>query len=461
MAKRTARTTNGDLAYSHTGSHFTEFFSKAGSLRAPDGKPNRDLINLFNEAFKADRMLALRLMFWSRGFREGGAGNRSGFRCILNWLAKNEPDIAIANVHFIPKYGRWDDLYALYGTEAEEAALSLWAGAIRNQDRLACKWADRKDRKLGSYMRLCPKAFRQMVVAGSNTVEQLMCAKAWDEIVYQGVPSKAMAMYCKAFAKNDNARYTAYKGALVKGEAKVNTGALNPIDVVVSCIHGDSQMAELQFNAMKPLFADGKRPMAVTDFSGSMTSAVPGSKYSALAVALSLGMYFSGKMEKSNPFHKKFLAFSSNYKMIDWSKWGFATAVKRITDENGFVESTNIEKALRGLLADGLRMGATAKDFPTHLVIISDMQFNGGCCSSSSAIESAMKDWDRAEIPRPAIIYWNVSEYKTSPASAFDKNVALVSGFSPGIAQAILSVDSTDTFAIMMKAIQPYEAVLP
>lgn len=179
MTKRTAMTTNGDLAFAHTGNHFVEFFSKAGSLRVDkntkDGKD--EILALFTNAFHADRLMALRLMFWVRGIREGGAGNRDAFRTCLRWLGKNEPEIASANVHLVPKYGRWDDLESLYGTAAEDSAVSLWAGAIRNQDRLACKWACRRDGRLARHLRLTPKQFRQLVVAGSDTVEQKMCAQ--------------------------------------------------------------------------------------------------------------------------------------------------------------------------------------------------------------------------------------------------------------------------------------------
>ena len=53
------------------------------------------------------------------------------------------------------------------------------------------------------YLKLTPKAYRKMLSELSNTVEQLMCAKDYENINYSHVPSKAMSDYMKAFSKNN------------------------------------------------------------------------------------------------------------------------------------------------------------------------------------------------------------------------------------------------------------------
>ena len=90
---------------------------------------------------------SLKLLFWLRDCR-GGAGNRSGFRECVTWLANHEPNWVSENIELIPEYGRWDDLRVLFGTSLENAVAHLWAEAIRNNNVLAAKWADRKDKPI-------------------------------------------------------------------------------------------------------------------------------------------------------------------------------------------------------------------------------------------------------------------------------------------------------------------------
>jgi hypothetical protein len=79
-----------------------------------------------------------------------------------------------------------------------------------NGDGLAAKWAPRlvsskraitvgkkaklqNARDLMKFMMLSPKEYRQVIVGSTRVVEQLMCAKRWDEINFSHVPSVASA----------------------------------------------------------------------------------------------------------------------------------------------------------------------------------------------------------------------------------------------------------------------------
>jgi hypothetical protein len=61
-------------------------------------------LELFVDAFKEDAVTALKLLFWLRDCR-GGAGNRSGARSIIEYLANTKPDLMAINMHLIPVYG--------------------------------------------------------------------------------------------------------------------------------------------------------------------------------------------------------------------------------------------------------------------------------------------------------------------------------------------------------------------
>ena len=97
-------TENGALAYRTTESALLDFFGVAGALR---NRNNKDIIDKFTRAFIEDKLLATKMLFYTRDIREG-LGERSTFKTILTFLAKNYPDIVKKNLELIPFYGRWD-----------------------------------------------------------------------------------------------------------------------------------------------------------------------------------------------------------------------------------------------------------------------------------------------------------------------------------------------------------------
>ena len=48
------------------------------------------------------------------------------FALSLRNLANTSPEVAKRNLHLVPLYGRWDDLYAVFGTSVEKYAIGLF-----------------------------------------------------------------------------------------------------------------------------------------------------------------------------------------------------------------------------------------------------------------------------------------------------------------------------------------------
>lgn len=48
-----------------------------------------------------------------------GLGERETVRKIYKWLGNNKPKTMIENIKLIGEFGRWDDIYSLVGTKAE------------------------------------------------------------------------------------------------------------------------------------------------------------------------------------------------------------------------------------------------------------------------------------------------------------------------------------------------------
>ena len=457
-------TNERDVQYLNSGNPLLDFFSKAGSAfekRTGYYENTESALDLFTSAWSKDELRAFKLMLWLRDCR-GGAGNRSGFRSILTWMANNHTEWVEKNMHWIPEIGRWDDLRALFNTPLQVKAGHFWFQAIRNGNVLAAKWADRSDFPVrrAAGMKIGP--FRRWLagIRKSHIVEHKMCSKEWQNIEYEKVPSVAMSRYSNAFMKNDESRFTDFKSDVKSGKKTVKTAQLFPHDCVRNCRYGDSEMAELQFNEMPNIEKDSMT-MVITDTSGSMGCQVTGS-IQAIDISMGLALYFSGKVDEDNPFYKRFIQFNDEGKFTDWRGMTFSEAVKdrRIFDRA--VASTRIDKALDTILSIAQKYSIEQELMPRNLLIVSDMQFTEASDSGVSAIETALRKWDKAGYKRPAIVFWNVSPYYGSPATYFNKNTAMISGFSTDILKSVLGSDTLDPLSIMDKALEKYsEVVVP
>jgi hypothetical protein len=400
-----------------------------------------------------------------------GAGNRQGFRDIIQWLGDNETEWVAANIHLIPMYGRWDDLMALYGTAAEPFALELWADAIQSDDAsvtpLACKWADRQDSKLRKACGLGPKEFRKLVSEKTGwVVEKSMCSGNWENIPFSQVPSVAGSRYRNAFKKHQQARYEQWCLSLATNK-KVNAATLFPHDIV-RLVHSTpdadaafTTLVETLFENM-PNYIDNPdvKIMPICDFSGSMDCKASGS-VSCLDVSLALGLYCSDRLGKNNPFYRKLIPFSTNSKLESWVGRTVIEAVRSIP--NGYCGSTNIRSALENLLNSAKMWNVKPNDMVNTLLILSDMQWDGGAVDDTGkgVIESCMKQWEAAGYKRPQIVYWNLNGYNNQPATVRTKNVCMVSGFSPTILKTVLNNEDIDPIKIMLATIAKYDITVP
>lgn len=113
LAKQTnvAFTENGALSNASTLNNLLDWFAAGGALRE---RTEADIISLFQKAYGDDALKALKVLFYFRDVR-GGQGERRTFRTCLKWLAENHTDVFIKNIENIPFYGRFDDLYCVFG----------------------------------------------------------------------------------------------------------------------------------------------------------------------------------------------------------------------------------------------------------------------------------------------------------------------------------------------------------
>ena len=452
-------TENGMATNSTSLNACVDLFFNIGAMR---GQDKQRLIATFSKAFNEDPKRAMKLLFWARDVR-GGAGERQVFKDILVYLAENH-DLALKpNLHLIPEYGRWDDLLALSGTYLEKEAFTLISNALIAENSLAAKWMPRKGpiaEGLRKFTGLSPKQYRKTIVGLTNVVETKMCSKEWNSIDFGKLPSVASARYQKAFGKNAYESYSAYIASLVKGEAKINAGAVYPYDVTKSLNYGNASVANEQWKAL-PNYMEGTNDMIlpVVDVSGSMSTPAGGSKtVSCMDVAISLGLYISER--NVGPFKDAFITFSSQpqlqvlsgslndrYAQMARADWGM---------------STDLEATFKLILNQATKHKLSQDQMPNKILILSDMEFNAATGRgygreshwNPTAQQMIEKMYSNAGYRVPQIVFWNIQSRNGGVPVAFDaKGTALVSGFSPAIMKSLLGGDIESPQQIMDKTI--------
>ena len=435
-------TNNGMVTNSTSLNSNVDMFFLAGASR---NMSEKDIETLFQRAIVENPSVALKLMFWARDPR-GGAGERRFFRVCSKFLNKNYLSYLEKNIKYVPEYGRWDDIFEL----DEKLVLPLIKEGLDNENGLLVKWLPRNHdefaNKVRKYMGLSPKEYRKLVVGLSNTVEQKMCAKDWEEITYSHVPSVAMNKYRKAFLKNDTSRFNEFIELVHEGKEEIKAGVLFPHMLYEAWKrHEDKRAVEAQWINLPDYMADSnERVIPVCDVSGSMTG-VP------MSVSVSLGVYISER--NKSIFKDAFITFSTNPKM-EYLKGSLYERLNQL-EHADWGGSTNLEGVYRLILSKATQNNVTESEMPTKILIISDMEFNS-CTQNNSdtALSMIKRMYSEAGYKMPDIVFWNVNgRLGNVPANFKAKNVGLVSGFSPAILKSILSGKIDTPESLMLKAI--------
>lgn len=498
-------TENGSVGFATSGKKLLDINFAVSSLRS---KSESAVEQMFADAFYETPLLAVKWLFMLRDIRGNGMGERRSFRICFNWLAKTRPELVKKLIPLVGEYGRFDDLLCLFGSSLETAVIGYiddkWTEDIKAMEAgkpvtLLAKWLPSintssaatvaRARKIASALNLSEKQYRKTLAklrAYLKVIEVKMSAKQWNEIDYEAVPSKANIKYNAAFLRNDEARRRAFLGALEKGEAKINSSANFPCDIVHSYLGSNSYgwschkvakdaALEALWKAL-PDYTKGLKTsstIVVADGSGSMFSSTGSSACTALEVANSLAIYFAEKLD--GVFKDKYITFSEHPKYVDFTNAASLAEKLDIAFQHSECANTNVEAVFDLLLETAQRNNLTQDDIPANVLIVSDMEFDqgtswrGGTCywnSNYSAkrnalFESIKSKWAAAGFKLPRLVYWNVcSRTGTVPLQENEMGVALVSGFSPAIAQMVFSA-KLDPYEILKDAVNAprYDAV--
>ena len=458
MTTKDTRGENNMTAHSSTSNILLDIFANLADMRR---RSETDLIQMWKQAFKERPLLATRLMFYAGDIR-GGQGERKVFLAGMQMLSSHYPRIFQKVFRFIPEYTRWKNLYEFQNPRIFEFTLDALTS---KNSHLPGKWMPRKNqlnefrKGFMSYHNLSPKEYRQLIVkATGRTVETLMCNREFGLIDYGQVPSVAMKRYYKAFKRNEPARFEKYLESLKKGEAKVNSKALFPHDVISQINRADDRLLQAQWEGLANYANDEMGSiLPVIDVSGSMTSRPHGQKGPRyMDIAVGLGIYCAERIQ--GPFRDFFVSFSRKPRMYELSG-SIVRKYKTVMSDVGY--NTDLEATMNVILGKALQMGLEPNEMPKTLLIISDMQFDQATSSNiysygrdstynPTAIEMIQQKYANAGYEMPSIVFWNLRDTGNYPTKQYDENVALVGGASPSIIKYILSGEITTPWDMLV-----------
>lgn len=494
MDNRISITENGAVGYATTGKKLLDMNFAVASLRKAS---EQEIVNKFMDAYYENPMLAIKWLFYLVDCREG-LGERRTFRVIMNYLAEQHTDIAIAVIKLIPEYSRWDNLITLIecGNKevVNEALLTIKTQLALDkmnmrEDKpisLLAKWmpsenASSKDTKrratiIRNSLEWDERRYRKTLSALRkylDVVECKMSAKEWKNIDYSTVPSKANIKYSNAFMRNDEERRRAYLESLKKGETKINAGVLFPHDVVHKYGTNDywrhniksyDEALEQMWKSLKDI-GNIENTIVVADGSGSMTITVDNNcSVTALEVANSLAVYCGERC--SGEFKDKYITFSNRPQLVDFTNANSLHDKLEIALRHNEVANTNIEAVFELILNTAINNHMTQEEIPQNVLILSDMEFDTCVRSNYGRINTILFDtiankYAQYGYKLPRLVFWNLaSRTGTIPVKQNDMGVALVSGFSANIMKLVLNGE-LDPYKALVKELNStrYKAV--
>ena len=433
-------TTNGAITNETSTNQCLDLFQRIGNMRYHD---RLRILEDFETAYQENKELATQVLFWARAARIG-SGERKTFHTILSEIGKTSPDFVSDNAKTIAELGYWKDLVPYLHIPS---VVAVFAQAIRDKDRLACKWAPRKCAVLRDELKMTNKEYRKWLKKHSETVEQVMSQEHWDDINYSSVPGSAMRKYYGAFEKQDGIRFDEWKN---DKDSKASVSATYPHEVL-KC--DDEALADKLWSNLPDLLSESNENiLPMIDVSGSMMG-------QPLAVAISLGMYLSERTK--GEFKDLFLTFSSNPELVKLKGDSVMERLKNISQADWGM-STDFTKAYQHILDVATKHNVVPESMPTMLLVLSDMQFDesqgGGWGTEPMTHFGHMKEeYEKAGYELPKIVFWNLDAQMGTPAKCSDDSVAMVSGFSPSIMKAILNAQEFTPLDVMREALQPIQ----
>lgn len=478
-------TENGAITNSTAGSALLDDFGVAGTYRA---RSFDDVSVSMSKIWAEDPLKAIQLTFYLRLISrttnirdkrtekvQSGQGAKDEFRKRMVWLLYNHPEAFYANTWLIPVVGSYKDLWEIMVLDytmgnqmdrtriysemvhdiADESTRDLFLKYLP-LTKCTSKLSSKRSVVLNTlasefrkFSGLSAKDVRKLKAHGkAHLWQQLISNANWTGISWKSIPSRALSLLVgsKFLGNHDlegsyNAWLETQPALPFKGYpfelgymARTKTSHTKPYII---------RTIDRQFEGMLAL---GRKAGGISgnvwcalDTSDSMTwesSKVPNTQVYAIDVCLSLGIYFSSLNEGAFKDHVVMFSGTSNIMKLAGT---FSEKLAQCRSKF-FDGGTNFQSVIDEIVrVRKTNPNIPLEDYPSTLIVISDMQFNPSGVSQKTNYERAMQKLEEAGLPKINIIWWRVNDRKVDyPSTMEDPGTYLFSGFDGNIISILL-----------------------
>lgn len=482
-------TENGASARTTTGDNLVDLFAVIGAMRE---REESDIISVWENAYREDAELAVRMIFYAGDIRGIGLGERRTFRILIKHLANTHPSIMRKNIVNIPYYNRWDSLYELVATPCERemwdlvrmqwledygnmmhnkpiSLMAKWLASVNASSKKTCMLG----RKTARELRLSESMYRRALSklrAYLKVVEKSMSAQEWANIEYSTVPSYAMKNYSQAFARHDRDRFSSYKENLEQkiangtiSQKDIKSATLYPYDLVRKYLDADisdfwsrssyrnfyirpyDTITEAQWKALPDYLDEEANVIVMADVSGSMHSP----NFQPISASLGLALYFAER--NKGIYRNKYMTFTDRPYFLTINDTTSLRDQLCQAWNAGVGYSTNLERAFMYILDTAIENNVKPEEMPKALVVVSDMEidpfFRG---YGLDFLEEMTRRFRNAGYPMMKVLFWNVEgRNSTFHAKFTNPNVAFASGYSASAFTSVIKGITKTAYEVM------------
>lgn len=456
--------TKGSEYYNTTYDNNLDVFTMSSRFNSDE-----ELIRLFENALNENKQIALANLLYILDIRTG-KGERRIFKTIFKHLCINDTSSALKVLPFISKLGRYDYILVGIDTPIEKEVISIIKKQLEidiksDNPSLLSKWLPSHRthninsiiaKKIMKNLNMTEKEYRQTLSQlrnKLNIVEKNLTEKKYKNIDFSKVPTKAMLKYTNAYEKRMLKEYSEYKNKVKNGQTKINTEGLFAYEIVKALLFErqvDEELYDLMWNNQKDIMKNCKTNVLVmADTSGSMTC------YGGIPYATSIGLALYTAERNNGIFKNHFITFSDKPYLCEVKG---KTIKDKISNIPSIMANTNIDNAFELILKTAKQNNIKQEELPSHLLIISDMEFDKGVYSEQGTNFNGWKHAFESEgYKLPIVIFWNVAGASRGiPATKFDNDVAMLSGFSTNILENLLTLDNYTPTNVMLEKLSIY-----
>lgn len=421
---------------------------------------------ILKEAIKEDSNSTIKLLFYTRDI-EHGLGKRELFKNAINYIALNYSGSIEGYIKYIPKYGRWDDLYALFDTPCESKVIDIFKSQIEEDIKSDFpsnlgKWlksintSSKKSRclaiKTSKGFNMSYKEYRKLLTflrSKIGIVEQKISNNEWDKIKYGEVPALAYQKYKKAFMKNDFDRFIEYenmnkvnKAIYVKYDKNKKLTLKDNLKLLLQTKDREEESNKYEKKVIELIKPISIKPQkTITALSINKNNLLNKNDFLIESLCFSL-FYLYNNVGSFKDYIIK-TKDACNFKKIEIESISILEAVEEIL-KNSLSDYINIEGILDLILFAAIKNKMNNDDITNEvLIIVDDLNKiqHANICSKDEKVHfeynKYQRKWDLAGYKLPKIKILELNTNKNLELREINENFKIISGHRENIFEII------------------------